>query len=175
MAKISFSKLGLKSKNETKVIKFNDQEIEVKQYLPINEKLELITRVLNLTMNDALSFPNPLQIELFGTLEIIFAYSNITFTDKQKEAPDKLYDMLEVGGLVDAIVEAIPPHEYEFLINGIEDSIDAFYNYKNSVLGVMETITNDYSNLDFDATQIQEAIKDPENLDLIKNILTKIG
>lgn len=175
MSKVSFTKLGLKTNNSVKTIKFNEQEIEVKQYLPINEKLELITRVLNLTMNDDLSFPNPVQIDLFGTLEIIFAYTNINFTDKQKEAPDKLYDLIDSTGLADAIVEVIPPQEYNFLIDGIEDSINAFYSYKNSALGVMETISKDYSNLDYDATQMQEAIRDPENLDLLKNILTKIG
>jgi hypothetical protein len=40
MAKLPFSKLNLKKvKDEVKIIKFNDMDIEVKQYLPINDKL----------------------------------------------------------------------------------------------------------------------------------------
>jgi len=35
MAKISFTKLKLTKKNETKTLKYNNEEIEVKQYLPI--------------------------------------------------------------------------------------------------------------------------------------------
>ena len=40
MAKIAFSKLEIKKvNNEVKNIQFNDIEIEVKQYLPIQDKL----------------------------------------------------------------------------------------------------------------------------------------
>ena len=49
MAKIGFTKLGLKSNNEIQYVEFNEQTIEVKQYLPVEEKLELITKVLELS------------------------------------------------------------------------------------------------------------------------------
>ena len=39
MAKVSLTKLGLKVNQDAKSIEFNEQIIEVKQYLPINEKL----------------------------------------------------------------------------------------------------------------------------------------
>ena len=42
MAKVAFSKLGLKINNDVKTVVFNEQTIEVKQYLPIEEKLNLI-------------------------------------------------------------------------------------------------------------------------------------
>ena len=44
MAKLAFSKLSLKVNNDVKTINFNEQTIEVKQYLPVNDKLELISR-----------------------------------------------------------------------------------------------------------------------------------
>ena len=48
MAKVAFTKLGLKlNKDNVKTITFNDQEIEIKQYLPVNDKLALISRVIN--------------------------------------------------------------------------------------------------------------------------------
>jgi hypothetical protein len=49
MAKIGFTKLGLKQNNEIQIVEFNGQNIEVKQYLPVDEKLELITNVLELS------------------------------------------------------------------------------------------------------------------------------
>ena len=42
MAKLSFTKLGLKLNQEVVEIHHNDQIIEVKQYLPVNDKLELL-------------------------------------------------------------------------------------------------------------------------------------
>ena len=47
MAKVAFSKLGVKTNQEVKTITWNDQTIEVKQYLPVNNKLELASRVIN--------------------------------------------------------------------------------------------------------------------------------
>ena len=84
MAKIGFTKLSLKRKNEVKTITINNNQIEIKQYLPVNEKLDLIARVIN-GAHDQNNFPNPIKIEVIGTLEMIMAYTNISFTEKQKE------------------------------------------------------------------------------------------
>jgi hypothetical protein len=42
MAKVSFSKLGLSKNNTIKNFEYNGQNIEVKQYLPINDKATLV-------------------------------------------------------------------------------------------------------------------------------------
>ena len=41
MAKVSLTKLGLKVNQDIQIIDFNEQDIEIKQYLPVNEKLML--------------------------------------------------------------------------------------------------------------------------------------
>lgn len=175
MAKVSFSKLGLKKKNETvKVQLTDDVEIEVLQYLPINDKLMLIADVLNGSADEN-HFANPVKIEVIGTVEMIKAYTNLSFTEKQLEDPAKLYDLLEQNNIVNKIMAAIPEHEYEFIIVGIDNTIKAYYEYSNSVYGILDTISQDYSNLDFDAQKIQKEIGDPENLELLKNVLTKLG
>lgn len=174
MAKIGFTKLSLKRKNEVKTITINNNQIEIKQYLPINEKLDLIARVIN-GAHDQNNFPNPIKIEVIGTLEMIMAYTNISFTEKQKEDIPKLYDLLEENGVIKDIISQIPEDEYNFIIDGINKTVDAVYTYNNSVLGILEAVSKDYSNLDFDATQIQKKMADPENLKLVKDVLTKLG
>ena len=47
MAKVTFTKLGLKKKEENKEFIYNEQVIEVKQYLPINDKLVMISNIIN--------------------------------------------------------------------------------------------------------------------------------
>ena len=173
MAKVSFTKLGLKKNEEIKTIKFNDIEIEVKQYLPTNDKLALISNVIN--NSHSTNFANPVLIEVMGSLEIIYAYTNINFTDKQKEDPMKLYDLLNSSGLIDAIVAAIPQVEYETVIDGISDTIEAVYAYENSAMGILNTISKDYSNLELDATKISEKLSDEKNLGLLKEVVTKLG
>ena len=175
MAKVAFTKLGLKRKDEVKTVNVNNNAIEVKQYLPINDKLALISRVINLSHDSSNNFANPVQVEVIGTIEIIMAYTNLSFTEKQKEDYAKLYDLLEENGITKDLIGAIPEDEYAFLIDGINDSIEAVYKYQDSILGILEVISQDYSNLDFDATKIQQQLADPDNLSLLKDVLTKLG
>ena len=174
MAKLSFTKLGLKQNNEIVNIEFNGQNIEVKQYLPVQEKLELIGRVLEFS-HDSNNFSNPVKIQVYTALEIIEKYTNITFTEKQKENPPKLYDILSGNGLITKVVDVIPQEEYDVLVKGVYNTIDAVYKFQNSVLGVLDTIGKDYSNLKLDAESIQKALGDPENLGLLKDIITRLG
>ena len=175
MAKVAFTKLGLKRKDEVKTVNINNNVIEVKQYLPVNDKLALISRVINLSHDSSNNFANPIQVEVIGTIEIIAAYTNLSFTEKQKEDYAKLYDLLEENGITKDLIGAIPEDEYAFLIDGINESIEAVYKYQNSILGILETVSQDYSNLELDATKIQEKMANPDNLAMLKDVLTKLG
>lgn len=175
MAKVAFSRLKLKKENKVvKVQLADDVEIEVIQYLPVNDKLNLIANVLN-NSADENNFANPIKIEVVGTIEIIKAYTNLSFTDKQLEDISKLYDLLEEHQIIDKIIEAIPSEEYNFIIKGIDETVNAFYNYYNSIYGILDAIGKDYSNLDLDVQKIQKEIANPENLELLKTVLTKLG
>lgn len=173
MAKVPFSKLNLKKIDKVQVVTINGLEVEVKQYLPVAEKLELIANVLNNSADDN-NFANPVKTYVLSHLEIIYAYTNLSFTDKQKEDPAKLYDILETNGIIDSIILAIPPSEYDNLIEDITSTIDAYYKYKNSALGILEAATTDYKNLDLEASDIQKKIADPDNLTLLKDVITKL-
>jgi hypothetical protein len=174
MAKISFTKLGLKQNQDIKTIEFNEQTIEVKQYLPVSEKLEIISRILTLSQDDN-NFENSIKINVYTALEILYAYTNITFTDKQKEDAPKLYDVVYSSGLYEAVKNAIPEDEYDDIVYGASSLARAYYKYKSSAMGILENISTDYSNLSFDATDIQQKISDPNNLALLKDIMTKLG
>ena len=174
MAKIPFSKLKLAKKDEVNTIIINDNNVEVKQYLPVADKLNIITNVLQLSADDN-NFANPVKVEVFLNLEIMYAYTNLTFTDKQKEDPTKLYDLLEQNSVIAAVAQAIPETEYNLLLDWTQETIDSFYKYRNSVMGILDQVSADYRNLDFDVTEIQKKIADPQNLELLKDIITKLG
>ena len=174
MAKVSFTKLGLKKNEDVGILHINEQDIEVKQYLPINEKLELISSVIN-SAADENNFSNPIKENVFLTLEILYHYTNINFTDKQKEDPVKLYDLVVSSGLVNKVTDLIPEEELDEVINGVAQSVKAIYTYRNSALGILESISQDYSALNLDATEIQQKLADPDNMALLKQVLTKLG
>jgi hypothetical protein len=174
MAKLSFTKLGLAQNKAVKTINYNGQIIEVKQYLPVNDKLELISNVINLSADEN-NFANPVKVSVYAVLEIIDTYTNISFTEKQKEDPCKLYDLLVGNGLSTMILSTIPVEELTELLTGIDDSINAIYTYRNSVMGILEMVQGDYSGLTLDAQNIQTAISDPGNLTFLKDVMTKLG
>ena len=175
MAKVPFTKFKCKINENEIPVQIGEETIAVKQYLPIQEKLALISRVIEFAHEQDYNYSNPVKVEVYRDLEIIFTYTNISFTDKQKEDLPKLYDMLYSSGIIKTIIENIPEDEYMEIVWGIKDSIEAIYKYQNSVLGILDTISADYSSLNLDATEIQKKISDPSNLELVRNVLTKLG
>ncbi len=174
MAKISFTKLKLTKKNEIKTLKYNGEEIEVKQYLPIQDKLALISRVINQAA-DEYNFANPVKLDLFLSLEVMYQYTNINFTEKQKEDPTKLYDLLEENELIDAVIGLIPQSEYRTLYEGVLEISKNIYAYQTSVLGILDIINKDYSDLKLETDEIAKDFKDPESIALLKNVIDKLG
>ena len=178
MAKVAFTKLGITKNSieiENKKIIWNEQEIEIKQYLPVQEKLELISNVVNLSLSEDTSFANPVKIEVYAALEIIFAYTNVSFTEKQKEDTPKLYDLLNKSGFIDAVCSQIPEEEYNFIFDGITESIESIYKYKNSVVGMLEAISMSYDSSSMDLDAIFSKISDPGQLATIKNLINASG
>lgn len=174
MAKLSFNKLGLTKNQDIVNITFNDQVIEVKQYLPVNDKLHLISNVINQSADDN-NFANPIKVNVFTVLEIVDFYTNISFTEKQREDPTKLYDLIVSNDLARIIARAIPQVELDDLMRGIKDSVEAIYNYKNSVLGILESVSADYDHMNLDVNDLYNKMADPNNLSLLKDTLTKLG
>lgn len=174
MAKIAFTKLGLKVDKENEIINWNDQEIEIKQYLPVNEKLELISRIINNSAED-MKFYNVGKIEIFTTLEIIFAYTNINFTDKQKEDVYKLYDLLVGSGLADLVINAIPKSEISFIHDCTMETIRSIYAYNNSIMGILDNISSDYNTMNLDIDQLWKKMGDQNNLALLRNVMSNLG
>ena len=174
MAKLPFTKLSLKNDNQVINIFHNEQNIEVKQYLPITTKMDMVTEIINNSIDEN-NFFNPIKLSLYTELGIIENYTNISFTDKQKEDIFKLYDLLKGNKIIEKVINVIPEAEYKNLIDTINKSIESIYNYKNSVMGILETVSTDYSNLDLNISKIQEKLSDPNNMTFLKDVLTKLG
>lgn len=174
MAKVPFTKLKCKINIDEVPVQIGEETIAVKQYLPIQEKLELIGNVIMAAHEQDENYSNPVKAGVYRDLEVIFAYTNISFTDKQKEDLPKLYDMLYSSGVITEVLKNIPEDEYMEIVFGVRDSIEAIYKYQNSVLGVLDTIKTDYSDTDFDLSKMQEALSSSD-LSVIKDVISKLG
>lgn len=179
MAKVPFSKLKLKKNTDVSVVEWKvDEEnvinIEVKDYLPIEERLELIGKILNQSVDNN-GFYNVGRVHAFTIIETIIAYTNITFTDKQREDTAGLYDALVSSGFSGTIIGAINPYQYKQNLDWLNHTIDLIYEYKNSAYAILDSLKSDYDNLNFDANEIYDKLKDEDNLTLLKDIVEKLG
>ena len=178
MAKVPFSKLQAKVNNKvSQLFYYNSagEEVyyEVKNYLPLEEKLELVSRIINNSTDDN-GFYNPMRVKFNMVLEIVYAYTNLSFTEKMKEDSFKLYDILMSTGIFKQIVEIIY-NDWIEIKQDVWDTINNIYSYKNSIMGILDTISTDYSNLNLDATEIQKKLADPNNMQLLRDVINKLG
>ncbi len=175
MAKISLNKLNIKKNDvEANIININGVDVEVKQYLPVNEKLDLISWIINQSADD-MKFYNVGKLIIFKTIGLLRYYTNINFTDKQLENAAELFDLIYTSGLSSNIIGAIPTTEIEFIDKVLMDTVDSIYKYQNSIFGILNAVTTDYENLNFDVSELQKNISNPENLTLLKDVITKLG
>ena len=175
MAKVAFSKLNLKVNNEEVPVQIGEQTIAVKQYLPLEDKLHLIERVIEYAHDTGNNFANPMKTDVYMAIEIIREYTNINFTDKQLENVPELYDKVISSGIWATIRDAIPEVEVSEIVRGVYRTSDAFYAYRNSILGILENITKDYENTDLDVMNIKEKLNDPQTMAMINSLLTKLN
>ena len=179
MAKVPFSKLQAKVNNEVTKLSYcnlTGEEIhyEVKYYLPLNEKLELVSRIINQSIDDN-GFYNPMRVKLYMVLEIVYVYTNLSFTEKMKEDPFKLYDILVSAGIFTDVIDVIREKDWKEIQENVWTTIKNIYDYRNSLMGIMEAVSADYSQLNLDATEIKNKLADKDNLELLRDVLSKLG
>lgn len=175
MAKIPYSKLNLnKHRSELMEREWGEGEdkitFNVRTYLPIEELGELVQNIVNYSVDDK-GYYNPMKIHMFTTVETFFACAEIKLTEKQRENYTKLYDELTDS----EIYRFVPMSIYQQVTGYVSEVIRAIYEYKNSVYGIMDSLANDYKQLGESADDIQKKLSDPDNLTLVREVLSKLG
>ncbi len=157
MGKISYANMKLKVNNDIKTFDFNGNEVEVLSYLPIEDKFDLVMVTLQQSLIDGIY--NSIKLEMYFNLNLAYMYTNISFTEKQKEDAEKIYNVLKTNGFFDKMIEMIPDEEYEELIGYIEEEIEKNMRYNTSAAAVVKSVVNDLP------TQAQAAMNIVNNFD----------
>ena len=179
MAKVPFSKLQASVDGCATGISYcnkagEDIFYEVKHYLPIADKMDLVSNIINKSVDDN-GFYNPMRVKIFMVLEIVYAYTNLSFTEKMKEDPFKLYDILVSTGIFTDVVNVIREKDWTEIQDSVWSTIKNIYDYRNSVLGILEAVKEDYSSVSMNAAEIQANLANPENVQLLRDVLSKLG
>lgn len=180
--KVSYSSLKLKINKDVETFQFEDSTIEVFKYLSIKDKNDLVAITIQKSIEDNLC--NPVKLDMYFHLHLVYLMTNINFTDKQKEDEEKIYDSLRSSGLLDEILKHMDSSEYDELCNYLQETIEGRIHYQHSFAGISSKIINDLPKNanaameivnNFDKEQFSEVVKFAEAanggrpiLDLIK-------
>lgn len=172
MAKVSFTTLKLKVNDTSNYIQIGDKEVEVYQYIPAEDKYDLIMITLQQSKENGIY--NSYKQEIFFHLNLVYMYTNLSFTDKQKEDYLKLYDILESNGIFDAVVDAMAEDEYENLLTWMEEVQEDLLAYENSFAGVINNLIESLPKNAEAAAEIVDNFN-PEKYEEVLNFAKGIG
>ena len=171
MVKVSLTKLNKIKSLEPVDIKIGEETISVIQYLPLEKKLTLMQSIIEQAGNNEEGFYNIVKLSVFYTIEMLRVYTNISFTEKQLEDPQKLYDIIVLNNIWETVKDSIPEKERDYIWENTCALAREITDYNHSALGILKMARADYGETDFNIASIMESIKDPETLGLMKEIL----
>lgn len=145
---------------DEQIVSLVQKQLEIKKYLPINEKKELIDKIIyqSAYYQDGMLKIGAIDCYIYFTMFTIDAYTNLEIDNVEA-----CYDMLSEAGMTEVLIAAIG-HEYSdvnVLLNLKKDellsdnSIDAqfskfFNDISSSVNDVKDTIDGAIKNLNID-------------------------
>ena len=137
--------------------------------------MDIAQQVIQQVIDFNNEFLNEFAFHMYMDLAIVFNYTNLSFTDKQKEDLYKLYDLLIGSGFIKELKKQVDCNQTDDLEVYTYETLNEYYKYHNSVYGIMDAMNQNYSNLNLDINELQDKISNPESLSLVKDILTKMG
>lgn len=136
--KISYANMKLKVNTEVKTFEFGGQKVEVLQYLPAQDKYDLLMVTLQKSIENGAY--NEFKLNLYFELNLVYLYTNISFTEKQREDELKIYDNLKSNGFFDLFYENINENEYNELLNQLTILKADTMSYRTSAGAVLNNI-----------------------------------
>lgn len=141
MSKVSYASLKLSTDNTVKNFDYNGKQIEILNYLPIEDKYDLIMTTLQKSREGDIY--NTVKLDMYFHLHLIYLYTNLSFTDKQREDEMKIYDNLKSNHFIDDFLTEFPEEEYNELLFLMENEIKNEQTYNLSLTSMIKTLIND--------------------------------
>lgn len=165
----------VKKDKGVEIVEFSSVEMELKKYLPINDKRMIIELVVENAFieKDGIRRVDPAIKEVMVSVLLVKYYANINEFEDLYE----MYDVIKSSGLLDFVKNNIPENELDLLETLIEDRISEEYyaiKQEGSFIKVAENFISMINN------KMQEGIKeienfDPEKLKKITEVIQKVS
>lgn len=174
MVETTFKELGLELKVEYSELKINDAiSLQVRSYLPIEDKGNMITYIVNSAIDDSTGCFSPIRVEVYFALAVCKWYAGLVFEDLSN--PGMIYDILDTNGIIQEIMKRIPTDELDFIQDLVKDTISDIARYNSSAAGIIQMMNQNAGDLNTQITDILEKIKNGENLETLSVIKDVVG
>lgn len=171
---IDYNDLGIETRVEEKTIKVcGDKELTVRNYLPMAEKIALISYVVDHALDESTGRFSPVRVGLFFDLAVAHFYGGINFPDEVKALD--AYDALETNFVLNAIISAIPQDEYVSMRELVIETTNDIADYNSSFAGVMQIASQDADGLGNQIEELLGKVKNREGMELLSEIKNVVG
>lgn len=171
---ININDLGIEGIDTSlEFVSIGNTQVAIKKNIPILEKMELISDIVNASIDDN-DFYNPCLGKINLLVKLVLAYTDIEVSEDIS-----IFDLYDIfsNGIFQAVIPIISESpDYSFIVRGVEEFIHSIYEYKNSARGILKGLMADAkeSNL-----ELEDIVKDinlaPESLAMVKDVLDKLG
>lgn len=135
----NFNDMNLTINSSIKIIRINNSNIAVKQYLPVEDKNSILENTIQKA--DQGTILNTFLLDCIFNMYVIFKYTDIEFTVEQKGDLFGLYDILESNNVINMIISAIPEDEYKELKENLNNMVADYLTYRNSARALLQQFT----------------------------------
>ena len=138
MAKIDYKSLKLMRLVDKDTFSWGGQEIEVIKYLPVEARYDIVMITLQKAYEDGIY--NPIKLEMYFHLNLIYMYTNIDFAEAREEDESKLYDELVSTGFMNEFLRHINSKTYEEMQDEIEEIAKLIMNYNGTIINAINKV-----------------------------------
>lgn len=169
---MNYSDFKIKLNNEYNTFIFNNREIKVLKYLPIEEKFDLIMIALQKSVVNGIY--NPIKLDTFFKLNIIYLYTDILFSVDDRADEGALYDEFKCSGLLEEIMNNMEQSEMTELTRYLNECLNLEKTYRNSAAAIISKLVDD---LPKNAEAANEIVKnfDKDKYSEVLELAKKLG
>lgn len=138
---MQYKDLKLKKNIPVDILKWEDNEIKIKNGLGADEIYDIVMITLQKSAEGGIY--NPLKIDMYYHLNLVYAMTDIEFSAEDREDEVELYNELELSGFMEAFLEKVSPKLYEYMVDSIEKTADILEHYNVSAASVFKNFVED--------------------------------
>ena len=141
MAILNYKDLNLTKTNTVKTFQWGDKTVEVLKYLPIESEYDIVMITLQRAYEDGIY--NPIKLDMYYHLNLVYSFTNLIFSDEDRENETELYDALNSSGFMDLFLSNIDENIYAEMQSYIEAISNLKMSYGSSAAAVLKKFVDD--------------------------------